>query len=88
MTTSVRATRPFGASAMSDVQNVLDLIRQKGIQVVDLKFTDLPGQWQHFSLPARTVDEELFRDGIGFDGSSIRCCRCRPCPSSATCTIH
>src|SRR5437867_5776209 len=72
MTTSVRATRPFGASAMSDVQNVLDLIRQKGIQVVDLKFTDLPGQWQHFSLPARTVDEELFRDGIGFDGSSIR----------------
>ena len=42
------------------------------VQMVDFRFTDLPGTWQHFSIPAHTLDEELFEDGIGFDGSSIR----------------
>ncbi|HXY31554.1 MAG TPA: type I glutamate--ammonia ligase [Gemmatimonadaceae bacterium] len=54
------------------MKRVLDLIRQRGVQVVDVKFTDLPGQWQHFSIPAKTLDEEMFREGLGFDGSSIR----------------
>ena len=40
--------------------------------MVDLRFTDMPGTWQHFSIPVRELDEELFEDGIGFDGSSIR----------------
>jgi glutamine synthetase len=40
--------------------------------MVDLRFTDLPGTWQHFSMPARELTEELFEEGIGFDGSSIR----------------
>jgi glutamine synthetase len=51
---------------------VLDLIRERGVQVVDVKFSDLPGQWQHFSLPARDFDAEVFEEGLGFDGSSIR----------------
>ena len=42
------------------------------IQVVDVKFCDLPGTWQHFSIPAATLDEEMIREGLGFDGSSIR----------------
>ena len=42
------------------------------VQIVDLRFTDLPGVWQHFSIPARNLTEELFEEGIGFDGSSIR----------------
>jgi glutamine synthetase len=42
------------------------------VQMVDLRFTDLPGVWQHFSIPARELTEELFEEGIGFDGSSIR----------------
>ena len=42
------------------------------IQVVDVKFCDLPGTWQHFSIPASTLDEDMFREGLGFDGSSIR----------------
>ncbi|PKO21573.1 MAG: type I glutamate--ammonia ligase [Chloroflexi bacterium HGW-Chloroflexi-1] len=42
------------------------------VQMIDLRFTDLPGVWQHFSIPARALSEELFEDGIGFDGSSIR----------------
>src|SRR5512146_890500 len=44
----------------------------KDVQMVDLRFTDLPGTWKHFTIPARTLDEKLFEDGIGFDGSSIR----------------
>ncbi len=44
----------------------------KEVQMVDFRFTDLPGQWQHFSIPAHQLDEEFFEDGIGFDGSSIR----------------
>ncbi|MGQ9491437.1 MAG: type I glutamate--ammonia ligase [Anaerolineae bacterium] len=42
------------------------------VQMVDLRFTDLPGVWQHFSIPANELTEELFEEGIGFDGSSIR----------------
>ncbi|HEY2979618.1 MAG TPA: type I glutamate--ammonia ligase [Anaerolineales bacterium] len=44
----------------------------KNVQMVDLRFIDLPGTWQHFSIPASTMDEDLFEEGIGFDGSSIR----------------
>ena len=44
----------------------------KDVRMVDLRFTDLPGTWQHFSIPARELTEELFEEGIGFDGSSIR----------------
>ncbi|MFV8670090.1 glutamine synthetase, partial [Ralstonia pseudosolanacearum] len=51
---------------------VIDLIRQRAVQVVDLRFTDLPGLWQHFSITLPEVNDELFEAGIGFDGSSIR----------------
>jgi glutamine synthetase len=44
----------------------------RDVQMVDLRFTDLPGVWQHFSIPGRELTEELFEEGIGFDGSSIR----------------
>jgi len=44
----------------------------KSVQMVDLRFTDLPGTWQHYTLPAHRLTEELFEEGIGFDGSSIR----------------
>jgi len=52
------------------VADVLALLPK--VQMVDLRFTDLPGVWQHFSIPAHRLDEEMFEDGIGFDGSSIR----------------
>ena len=51
---------------------VLQLIREKGIQFVDLKLTDLPGSWQHMTRPVSAFDEEIFSEGFGFDGSSIR----------------
>jgi glutamine synthetase len=55
-----------------DAKGVLKLIKDKGIQMVDMRFTDLPGTWQHFSLPASMLSEDEFEDGLGFDGSSVR----------------
>ena len=51
---------------------VQKLAREKEIKIVDLKFVDLPGVWQHFSIPAEDLSDDLFAEGIGFDGSSIR----------------
>jgi glutamine synthetase len=53
-------------------EDVIDLIEKSGIQIVDLRFTDLPGLWQHFSITLPELTKELFSEGIGFDGSSIR----------------
>jgi glutamine synthetase len=72
MATTARVRAQQRVSHPSDVEKVLELIRQQSIQVVDVKFCDLPGTWQHFSLPAAALDEPVFRDGLGFDGSSIR----------------
>jgi glutamine synthetase len=51
---------------------VLRLVPDEGIEIVDLRFVDLPGLMQHFSVPAHALTEEVFEAGIGFDGSSIR----------------
>ena len=51
-----------------DAKAVLELIQEKGIQIVDVRFTDMPGTWQHFSLPASKLTEDEFADGLGFDG--------------------
>ncbi|WP_417379004.1 type I glutamate--ammonia ligase [Gimesia sp.] len=45
---------------------------KNGAKMVDLKFTDIFGTWQHCSYPISTWDEGTFEDGVGFDGSSIR----------------
>jgi glutamine synthetase len=72
MATTARP-RPAGRTSPSgDVGKVLDLISKRNIQVVDVKFCDLPGTWQHFSIPAASLDEDTIREGLGFDGSSIR----------------
>ncbi|MGH8579319.1 MAG: type I glutamate--ammonia ligase [Gammaproteobacteria bacterium] len=42
------------------------------VEIVDLKFCDFPGLWQHFSIPVKAFTEDLFEEGIGYDGSSIR----------------
>ena len=54
------------------VGDVLNLIRDNEVQIVDLRFADLPGLMQHFSIPAHELTEEGFDEGFGFDGSSIR----------------
>src|SRR5881398_3864301 len=51
---------------------VLEFATERGVEMVDLKFVDLPGTWQHMSLPLRALDADDFESGLGFDGSSIR----------------
>ncbi len=53
-------------------REVIERARSLGVKVVDLRFVDLPGTWQHFSIPVGELEESLFSEGIGFDGSSIR----------------
>ena len=49
-----------------------DLIKKNNIKIIDFRFVDLPGLWQHFSTTTGEIGKGLFDDGIGFDGSSIR----------------
>jgi len=53
-------------------KDVLAFAREQGVKIVDFKFVDLPGTWQHFSAAIEELNEDLFAEGIGFDGSSIR----------------
>ena len=52
--------------------DVLSLVENEGYEFVDLRFCDLPGQVQHFTVPTHQLTEDSFQDGFGFDGSSIR----------------
>ena len=56
---------------MSDIQNVMDMIKEHDVQFVDLRFTDPRGKWQHTAQHVSTVNDDFFTDGIMFDGSSI-----------------
>ena len=53
-------------------KQVLAFAKENHCEMVDFRFLDLPGQWQHFSVPISEVDESSFEDGFGFDGSSMR----------------
>lgn len=53
-------------------RELLQFASDEGIKMFDLRFVDLPGLWQHFSISANEMEEEMFEEGVGFDGSSIR----------------
>jgi glutamine synthetase len=53
-------------------KEVLDMAKENGAVVVDLRFMDFPGLWQHITVPISELEESSFEDGFGFDGSSIR----------------
>ena len=53
-------------------KEVLEMAKENGVKVVDLRFMDFPGLWQHFTVPVSELEESSFEDGFGFDGSSIR----------------
>ncbi|NMG07875.1 type I glutamate--ammonia ligase [Brasilonema sp. UFV-L1] len=57
---------------MTTPQEVLKLIQDNNIQMIDLKFIDMPGIWQHLTVFHNQIDESSFTDGVPFDGSSIR----------------
>ena len=53
-------------------EQVLELAKEKNIQFVDLRFLDFPGLWQHLTVPVEELTLDSFKDGFGFDGSSLR----------------
>jgi len=57
---------------MSDPKSVLEYVKKHAIQMLDLRFTDLPGLWHHVSYPISQLTDASFEDGFGMDGSSIR----------------
>ncbi len=57
---------------MATPQEILEWIKRDNIQMIDLKFIDMPGTWQHLTLYHNMIDEDSFTDGVAFDGSSIR----------------
>ncbi len=57
---------------MSTPKSVIELAKKAGTKMVDIKFVDPIGTWQHFSCPIHELTEEVFAEGFGFDGSSIR----------------
>src|ERR1043166_5152696 len=77
MTATLESTRSEskgggGGGGKPPPVEVIRRAREAGVQVVDVKFCDLPGTWQHFSLPLKELTEDTFHEGLGFDGSSIR----------------
>src|SRR5205807_319119 len=62
----------FADKADAGAADVLQMSEKLGVRMVDLKFTDVPGTWQHMTLSISGLDEDSFSDGLGFDGSSIR----------------
>jgi glutamine synthetase len=58
--------------ALNTPNDVLSLIEKEDVKLVDLRFMDFPGLWQHFTVPAAEIEEDTFSEGMGFDGSSIR----------------
>src|SRR5436189_4364641 len=69
-TRRLRHPAPEGGSMKG--ADVMALIEEKKVKAVDVRFVDLPGLWQHFTVSAREFSADAFEEGLGFDGSSIR----------------
>ena len=57
---------------MATPSDVLKMLSDEEVDIVDIRFCDLPGLMQHFSIPAHELTDDVFEEGLGFDGSSIR----------------
>jgi glutamine synthetase len=62
----------FAGKSDAGAADVLKMADELGVRMIDLKFTDVPGTWQHMTLSVSALEEDAFSDGLGFDGSSIR----------------
>ncbi|MEE2034283.1 type I glutamate--ammonia ligase [Rhodococcus chondri] len=58
--------------AFTTAEEVIKYIADENVEYVDIRFTDLPGIEQHFSIPAKAFNQDVFEDGLAFDGSSVR----------------
>src|SRR5215469_16887989 len=64
-------TKKPASGGNSGVGKVLEMLTEHSVEYVDLRFTDPRGKWQHTAQHVSTIEEDTFRDGIMFDGSSI-----------------
>src|SRR5207253_7950628 len=64
--------QPLNMAKDKTPSDVSKMIKDNDVKLIDFKFTDLLGTWQHFTTTLTEYDEEIFKDGLGFDGSSIR----------------
>src|SRR5260370_9090181 len=62
----------FSTGDQMNAKTVLKYASEQGAKFVSVRFTDLPGSWQHLSFPIGELNEDSFEDGFGFDASSIR----------------
>ncbi|MBN2184029.1 MAG: type I glutamate--ammonia ligase [Candidatus Krumholzibacteriota bacterium] len=60
-----------GRTIFSSITKLKAEIKKQDIRLIDLKFTDFLGKWHHLTVPARSMDKNLFTDGLGFDGSNF-----------------
>lgn len=72
MSKLLNANRPKPLGEKVSPKEVFDYAQKVGAEMLDLKFVDLLGSWQHCSYPLAELGEEIFESGLGFDGSSIR----------------
>jgi glutamine synthetase len=72
LSATTESAHTAAAAGATSAAEVLEFALQRGVQLVDLKFVDLPGTWQHMTLPIGSIDVDDFEAGLGFDGSSIR----------------
>lgn len=60
------------ATTVTSIKDAIDFARDNNAVMADLKFMDFLGTWQHLTIPAHRLSEDLFEEGLGFDGSSLR----------------
>src|SRR5690625_88940 len=53
-------------------EEIIEMAKSRDVKVVDFKFCDIHGSWQHFAVPLSELKEEVFEDGLGFDASAVR----------------
>lgn len=58
--------------AFTNAEDVTKYIKDNDVEFVDIRFTDVPGVEQHFTIPADAFDEDVINEGLAFDGSSVR----------------
>ena len=56
----------------SSAEELLAYVKDEGIEIIDVRFSDLPGIMQHFTVPVSSFGPEVFEEGLMFDGSSVR----------------
>src|SRR5829696_1673650 len=66
------SVRDQGGQMFANSDELLKYVKDEGVQMVDVRFCDLPGVMQHFTVPVSSFTQSVFDDGLAFDGSSIR----------------